>query len=41
MGRQHFTKDLDDLAYNKKDQSPWAVMHLNGINTVIRIPKFN
>ena len=36
-------KDLrsGDLAYSKKDQSLWAVMHLNGINTVIRIPKFN
>ncbi len=30
-----------DLAYNSKDQSLWAVMHMNGINTVIRIPKFN
>jgi len=30
-----------DLAFNKKDQSLWAVMHMNGINTVIRIPKFN
>ena len=30
-----------DLAYNKSDQSLWGVRHLNGYNTIVRLPKFN
>ena len=30
-----------DLAVNEKDQSLWGVRHLNGYNTIVRLPKFN
>ena len=30
-----------DLTFNKSDQSLWGVRHLNGYNTLVRIPKFN
>ena len=30
-----------DLAYNNSDQSLWGVRHLNGYNTIVRLPKFN
>jgi len=32
---------IGDLAFNKKDESLWGVRHLNGMNTVVKIPKYN
>lgn len=28
-----------DLAFNRKDQSIWGIKHLNGISTIVRIPR--
>ncbi|SDB62993.1 hypothetical protein SAMN03097699_2797 [Flavobacteriaceae bacterium MAR_2010_188] len=30
---------IGDLAFNKQDESLWGVKHLNGISTLVRIPK--
>jgi len=32
---------IGDLAFNKVDESLWGVKHLNGISTLVRIPKIN
>jgi len=32
---------IGDLAFNKADESLWGVKHLNGISTLVRIPKIN
>ena len=32
---------IGDLAFNKVDESLWGVKHLNGISTLVKIPKFN
>ena len=32
---------IGDLAFNKIDQSLWGVRHLNGISTLVKIPKLN
>ena len=32
---------VGDLAFNKADESIWGVKHLNGISTLVRIPKIN
>jgi hypothetical protein len=32
---------IGDLAFNKVDKSLWGVRHLNGYNTIVKIPKFN
>jgi hypothetical protein len=32
---------IGDLAFNKADKSLWGVKHLNGISTLVRIPKIN
>ena len=32
---------VGDLAFNKVDQSLWGIRHLNGISTIVKIPKFN
>lgn len=32
---------VGDLAFNKVDESLWGVKHLNGISTLVRIPKIN
>ena len=28
-----------DLAFNKKDQSIWGIKHLNGLSTIVKIPR--
>ena len=32
---------IGDLAFNKNDESIWGVRHLNGYNTIVRMPKYN
>ncbi|NND24454.1 MAG: hypothetical protein HKO00_00380 [Flavobacteriaceae bacterium] len=32
---------IGDLAFNKVDESIWGVKHLNGISTLVRIPKID
>lgn len=32
---------IGDLAFNKVDESLWGVKHLNGISTLVKIPKTN
>ena len=32
---------IGDLAFNKKDESLWGIRHLNGYNTIVKIPKYN
>ena len=32
---------IGDLAFNKGDESLWGVKHLNGISTLVKIPKLN
>lgn len=32
---------IGDLAFNKVDESLWGVKHLNGISTLVKIPKIN
>lgn len=32
---------IGDLAFNKNDESLWGVRHLNGISTLVKIPKYH
>jgi len=32
---------IGDLAFNQVDESLWGVKHLNGISTLVKIPKYN